>query len=410
MLNRGDGVYIPQPNMFTRLDCMISRALDRRRSVHQIRHRRCIDPIDAVRVKIGPNELLNFCSNDYLGLINRFRKTVPPQTTWGSGGSGLICGYTSEHARTEAELARWKGTESSIILPSGYQANLAAVQTLHAISEASGQTIRFIVDRLVHASLIDAIRQVEGWVGKPIMRVFPHNDVTKVQRLLEEAPSDETQVVVTESIFSMDGDAGELAKIAQLKSKYDFIFLVDEAHATGLYGPDGSGLVSQLQLHDDVDVVITTLSKALGLVGGAICGKQSLIESIINFGRAYIYSTSIPPLFASAVRDAIRICREEPHRRQRVLSLSQQVRHALRSGNISLFPGDSPIIPILFHDESRAIHAAQRLEDQGLLVLPIRPPTVPRGTSRLRITLSCEHSDSQVDQLIQAVLRIASGH
>lgn len=394
--------------MSNRLDRLISQALDRRRSVHQFRQRRCADPIDAVRVKVGPRQLVNFCSNDYLGLATRFRDTIPPRAAWGAGASGLICGYSSEHALAESELARWKGTESAIVLPSGYQANLAAIQTIYALSETGGQTVRFIVDRLVHASLIDAIRQVEGWVGKSIMRVFPHNDVTKVQRLLEEAEPHELQVVVTESIFSMDGDAGELEKIAQLKSQYDFIFLVDEAHATGLYGPDGAGLVSQLCLHDQVDVVITTLSKALGLIGGAVCGKRGLIESVINFGRAYIYSTSTPPLFAAAIRDAIQLCRQESHRRERVLALSQQVRSALQSGGIELFCGNSPIIPILFHEESRAIHAAEQLEEQGLLVLPVRPPTVPRGTSRLRITLSCEHSDLQIDQLISGVLRIVS--
>lgn len=395
--------------MSNRLDQLIAHALDGRRSVHQFRQRRCVDPIDAVRVRVGSQELVNFCSNDYLGLATRYRDAVLSRIAYGAGASGLICGYTSEHVLAETELARWKGTESSILLPSGYQANLAAVQTLHAISEASGRGIRFIVDRLVHASLIDAIRQVEGWVGKSMTRVFPHNDVAKVRRLLEQSDPNETQVVVTESIFSMDGDAGDLENIAQLKSRYDFILLVDEAHATGLYGPDGAGLVSQLRLHEQVDVTITTLSKALGLVGGAVCGKQSLIESVINFGRAYIYSTSTPPLFASATRDSIRICRQEPNRRKRVLSLSRQVRSDLQEGGIDLFPGDSPIIPVLFHEESRAMEAARQLEDQGLLVLPVRPPTVPRGTSRLRITLSCEHSDSQVDQLIRAVLRIVSG-
>ena len=327
----------------------------------------------------------------------------------GSGAAGLITGYTPDHARAEADLAAWKQTEAAVILPSGYQANLAAVQTLHEIADASGKRIRFIVDRLAHASLIDAIRQIEGVVGKPVMRVFPHNDVAKVERLLSDASADEMQVVVTESIFSMDGDAADLSSLAALKSRYDFALLVDEAHAAGVYGPDGSGLVAHLGLRDKVDITIATLSKALGVSGGAVCSSRAFADAVLNFGRAYIYSTSVSPIIARCTSRAIEICRREPERRTRVMQLASRVRSQLRDANVTLFEGDSPIIPILLNDESSAIDASKRLEAQGLLVLPVRPPTVPRGTSRLRVTVSCEHSDDEVLQLAGAITRIVSG-
>lgn len=391
------------------LDPLITAALDQRRADRLFRSRRIIEASDAVHVTVDRRRLVNFASNNYLGLTHHPSMRSALDAAAGAGAAGLISGYTPDHARAEADLASWKHTEAAVILPSGYQANLSAVQTLHALAEASGRHIRFIVDRLAHASLIDAIRQIEGVVGKPVMRVFPHNDTAKVERLLSDAPADTLQIVVTESIFSMDGDAADLTSLAALKARFDFVLLVDEAHAAGVYGPDGSGLVARLGVRDRVDITIATLSKALGVSGGAVCSSRAFADALLNFGRAYIYSTSVSPIVAQLASRAIDICRREPDRRQRVMSLASRVRSRLRDANIPLLPGDSPIVPILLNDESAAIETSKRLEEQGLLVLPVRPPTVPRGTSRLRVTLSCEHSDDEITELIDALTRIASG-
>jgi 8-amino-7-oxononanoate synthase len=392
--------------MSTSLDQLISAALEQRRASHLLRSRRIVEASDAVHVIVNGRPLVNFASNNYLGLTHHASVRTATDEASGAGAAGLITGYTPAHARAEADLAAWKQTEAAVILQSGYQANLAAVQTLHAIADASNKRVRFIVDRLAHASLIDAVRQVEGIVGRPVMRVFPHNDIDKVERLLRDADADELQVVVTESIFSMDGDAADLAAIASLKTRYAFALLVDEAHAAGIYGPNGAGLVSQLALREQVDITIATLSKALGVSGGAVCASRAFIDALLNFGRAYIYSTSVSPVVAQLASRAIDICRREPERRVRVMDLAARVRSQLHEANLTLFPGDSPIIPILLSDESSAIEASKRLEAQGLLVLPVRPPTVPRGTSRLRVTLSCEHSDGEVDLLVRALLNV----
>ena len=309
----------------------------------------------------------------------------------GAGASALISGYSPAHASAEAALATWKGTESAVLLPSGYQANLAAVQTIAGVVEVRGARVRFLLDKLAHASLIDAVRACDQ-----SFRTFSHNDLSRLQRLLEERDADEMQVVVTESIFSMDGDATPLAGLADLKRKHDFVLLLDEAHASGVYGPNGSGYAAECGMSE-----IVTLSKGLGCIGGAVCAKRSFCEALINFGRAYVYSTAIPPAIAAACEAAIRVMRDEPARQARVRELARKVRAAVNQS------GDSPIVPVIVGEERAALNAAAKLEEAGMLVVAVRPPSVPKGSSRLRVTLSCEHSDAEVDQLIRAVKTLA---
>src|SRR4051812_6167694 len=218
----------------------------------------------------------------------------------GAGAAPLISGYTDLHASAERALARWKGTESAVLLPSGYQANLAAVQALAAIGERSGRPVHFLLDKLVHASLIDAVRETRAE-----FRIVQHQGVEKIERLLLEGAGERTQVVVTESIFSMDGDAADLSGLAALKAKCPFVLLLDEAHGTGVYGPSGAGLAAERGLGDAVDVTIVTLSKAMGSGGGAVCASSAFCEAVVNFGRAYIFSTPLPPAPAAAAGAAI---------------------------------------------------------------------------------------------------------
>jgi 8-amino-7-oxononanoate synthase len=206
--------------------------------------------------------------------------------------------------------------------------------------------------------------------------------------------------VLTESIFSMDGDAADLAGLVALKREHPFLLVLDEAHAAGVYGDAGAGLASELGVQRDVDVSIATLSKAIGCVGGAVCASRAFCEALVNLGRAYIFSTSVPPFVAAAAEAALGVMRDEPQRQARVRALAMRVRGGLAESGLRIPPGDSPIIPVIFGEEVTALDASQRLMNAGLLVPAIRPPTVPRGSSRLRVTLSCEHTDGEVEQLL----------
>ena len=359
------------------------------------------------------SDALNFCSNDYLGLSGH-PKVVEAMARaarqWGAGSraSALIAGYTEAHVSAERAIARWKRTESAVLLPSGYQANHAVIQAIAGGAEAAGQPVRFFFDKLTHASLVDAI----VGSGKPFRR-FEHNDVAKLERLLEQEDQEEhgqdqeqrarqaspLHVVVTESIFSMD-DAADLRGLVELKRRRPFVLLLDEAHGSGVYGPSGSGYAAEAGVSDSVDIFIATLSKAAGVMGGAICGPSALAEAVVNFGRAYIYSTALSPAIAAACEAAIEVMRDEPERQQRVRQLAQRVRTDLTSAGWEIGRGDAPIIPIILGTEEAALSMSQRLREKGIIVSAVRPPTVPRGSSRLRITLSAVHSDEEVARLV----------
>ena len=375
---------------------------------HLYRQRRLITPLDASHVVWQGRTYVNFASNNYLGLTHhpqviRAAAKSLHQDGSGSAASALICGYGPAHASAEQHLARWKGTEACVLLPSGYQANHAAVQTLAAGAENSGKGVRFLLDKLCHASLVDAVRGTEQ-----TFRVFPHNHLVKLQRLLSEAPREQIQVVVTESIFSMDGDAADLAGLANLKARYPFLLLLDEAHATGVYGPAGSGLAAQMGLRSSVDVSVITLSKAIGCLGGAVCGSGTFCEALVNFARAYLYSTNVPAAIAAATDAALSVMENEPQKQTRVKELAKRVRSELGAIGCAGPPGDSPIIPIIIGAEVTTMESAERLMGEGLLVLPIRPPTVPAGTSRLRLSLSSEHTDQEIDLLLGALKQLSA--
>jgi 8-amino-7-oxononanoate synthase len=385
------------------LDDLIAGALDELRGSHLLRARRVVRSIDAIHVEVDGREFVSFASNDYLGLSHHPRVIEAVRNACethgaGSGAAGLITGYTPAHASAEAAIARWKGTQASVILPSGYQANHAVVQTLAALAGHAGRA-RFLIDKLVHASLVDAVRGS----GMP-MRVFPHNSLSKLKRLIEDSADDgRMQIVVTESIFSMDGDAADLAGLAALKRGRPFVLVLDEAHAAGVYGEGGGGLAAEMGLQSIIDVSIATLSKAIGCLGGAVCGSRAFCDALVNFGRAYIYSTSVPAIIPAAAEAAIEVMRDEPQRQRRVRQIAQYVREQIGKMGLKIPAGDSPIVPVILGDELVTLRAAERLVAEGLLVLGIRPPTIPRGSSRLRITLSCEHTDDEVERLVTAL-------
>jgi 8-amino-7-oxononanoate synthase len=395
-----------RPNLPSELEQFISDDLGERSARHQLRIRRAVTALSSTHVLIDGIEYINFASNNYLGLTHHPRligaaKACLRSEGLGSGAAGLVTGYTKRHAETEANIARWKGAEDAVLLPSGYQANLTAVQTLVALAEKRAG-VRFLIDKLAHASLIDAVRGV----GAPF-RVFPHNHLMKLRRLLEGAEPGELQVVLTESIFSMDGDAADLAGLVELKRQYPFILVVDEAHGSGVYGAAGAGYAAEMGLAKEVDISVLTLSKAMGVVGGAVCGSRNFIAALVNYGRAFIYSTAVPPWVATVASEAIDVMRDEPQRQARVRELARRVRARLGEWGLNIPAGDSPIIPIILGEEKRALEASARLMEAKLLVPAIRPPTVGKNASRLRVTICCDHTDEEVERLLAVLKKVS---
>jgi 7-keto-8-aminopelargonate synthetase-like enzyme len=263
------------------------------------------------------------------------------------------------------------------------------------------------MDKLVHASLIDAV----ALSGSPF-RVFPHNGLPKLAHLLKKGvrshfPAGEPalDVIVTESIYSMDGDAAPVKELSAMAGEASAAWILDEAHGTGVYGEGGRGFASENGVAPDITIV--TLSKAMGCGGGAVCGSRAFCDAIVNFGRAYIYSTALPPATVAAALASLAVMRDEPHRQQRVRDLGVRVRAQLAAASIDarITGGDSPIIACILGDARRALAVSERMTDAGFWIPAIRPPTVPLEQSRLRITLSCEHTDAEIDAMIAALRR-----
>jgi 8-amino-7-oxononanoate synthase len=390
---------------------LAARAMAERSAASLRRERRPIRPIDATRLERDGRKLVNFSGNDYLGLAHDARVAeaimrAARENRVGSGSAALVVGYTDAHRRAERALAAWKGVDDAVLLPSGYQANVAAIQSLAAIAAGAGRKPRFLVDKLVHASLIDAVRSTETE-----LRVFPHNGLAKLARLLddvgEKPGADRLDVVVTESIFSMDGDRADLAGIVALRRQgARFALVVDEAHATGLYGPAGAGLVAELGLTGDVDLGIATFSKAAGVIGGAVYGPSTMVDAVVNLGRAYLYTTAVPPLIGDAVAASIEAMRDADDRRARLRANVDRLRAGIARLQLATIEGDSPIVPAILGDAARTLDASRRLAEAGHLVIAVRPPTVAPGTSRLRITVNSEHTVEQVDGLLDALTRV----
>lgn len=387
------------------LDEFIATDLAKRAAEQQLRSRRQVEILSATHVRIDGAEYINFASNNYLGLTHHPRLIRAAETNIraqgiGSGAASLVTGYTQQHRQAEAKIAAWKSAGDAALLPSGYQANLAAVQTLAALGEKRAG-VRFLIDKLAHASLLDAVRATAA-----PFRIFPHNHLPKLRRLLENAAPGELQVVLTESIFSMDGDSCDLPGLVELKQQFGFTLLVDEAHGSGVYGAAGAGYAAELNLQQHVDISIVTLSKAIGCIGGAVCGSKEFIAAVVNYGRAYIYSTAPPPWVAAVASEAIDVMRDEPQRQARLRDLARELRAQIRKIGLEIPAGDSPIIPIILGDEKTALAAAARLLESGFLIPAIRPPTVAKNASRLRITLSCQHTDAEIARLVSELAKL----
>jgi 8-amino-7-oxononanoate synthase len=364
-------------------------------------------------IQIVGQQLVNFSSNDYLGLANDPRLRAAAQAAIdefgvGAGASRLISGTQSPHVRLEAALATWKGTQAALSFSSGYAAALGTIPAL------VGKQDVVLLDKLSHASLIDGAR-----LSGAILRVFPHNHLGKLESHLKWAQREhpgKRLLIVTESVFSMDGDRAALAQLIDLKKQFGALLFLDEAHAIGVVGPNGRGLAAELGVANDVDVQMGTLSKALGVSGGYICGSRSLIEWLVNRARSFIFSTAPPPAVAAAALAAVDfLASGEGEERRKILwerigslraSLPRRPWDALAASPNPSSAG-SAIHPWIVGDEQDAIDLARALQGEGFLVPAIRYPTVAKGAARLRITVTAAHTESQIDSLSAALARHA---
>lgn len=353
-------------------------------------------------VVIDGRELVNFGSNDYLGLAGdpRVAQAVAdalPRTGWGAGASPLVCGRSSLHAELERALAEFEHTEAALLFPTGFAANAGTIPTLVEHGDL------LLADELNHASLIDGCR-----LAHATRQVYPHADTEAVAKLLATHSSARRKLLVTDSVFSMDGDFAPLLQLGELAAQHGAMLLVDEAHATGVWGATGSGAVEHFaathpQLMQQVAVRIGTLSKGLGSLGGFVAGPQELIDWLANRARSYVFSTAPPAALCAAALAALDIARREPQRRTTVQAHASWLRQALSAAGWNLGPSDTQIVPVVLGDAERTVEFAARLEQAGYYVPGIRPPTVPPGGSLLRISVCAHHTAEQLQGLVSAL-------
>lgn len=370
-----------------------------------LRRRRCVKPLDDAWCEVDGRRLRNFAGNDYLNLAHDRRlieaaARAAAAAGTGAGASALISGRTDWHAKLEQRLARFENQAAAILFPSGFAANVGTV------SAFAGEGDVIFSDQLNHASLVDGCR-----LSRARVYVYEHLDFDGLATGLSDAAGFRRRLIVTDSLFSMDGDAAPLPQLCDLAERHDAVLIVDEAHATGLFGSSGRGLAESMQVEDRVDVCIGTLSKALGSIGGFVTGPQALVDWLWNKSRTQTFSTALPPSACAAAACALDLIEAEPWRREHVLELAGRMRGHLQSAGLPLVPGGiGPILPVVLHDPQRALDAAAELESRGFLVAAIRPPSVPAGASRLRITVNCAHSAEDVDRLAGALCDVLSSH
>jgi 8-amino-7-oxononanoate synthase len=374
----------------------LNARLAARRAEHLYRQRPLLQSPQGPEVIVDGKPLLAFCNNDYMGLANHPEVVAAWQAgaeRWGVGGgaSHLVIGHSTPHHALEEALAEFTGRPRALLFSNGYMANLGTVTAL------VGQGDTVLEDRLNHASLLDA-----GLLSGARFSRYLHNDSGSLASRLDKAVGD--TLVVTDGVFSMDGDVADLPALAKAAKAKDAWLMVDDAHGFGPLGANGAGVVEHFGLGiDEVPVLIGTLGKSFGTAGAFVAGSEELIETLIQFARPYIYTTSQPPALACATLKSLELLRTEHWRREHLTALIRQFRMGAQAIGLQLMDSFTPIQPILIGDSGRALQLSQMLRDLGLMVTAIRPPTVPAGSARLRVTLSAAHSEAQVQLLLQAL-------
>lgn len=358
------------------------------------------NPQQAV-IEIAGRQLINFGSNDYLGLASDERLagaviTAAEQRRWGSGASPLVTGRGRLHEQLEQRLADFEGSEAALLFSSGFAANVGVIAALVKQGDA------IYSDEKNHASILDGCR-----LSRADVHTYRHCDCDHLAELLRDSGRFRRRLIVTDTLFSMDGDLAPLRRIAELASEYDAMLMVDEAHATGLFGAQGRGLAEAAGVEDRVDICVGTLSKAFGCHGGFVSGRRALIEWLLNRARPYVFSTAQPEALCAAAIAALKVVEQEPHRRTELAQRSEEFRRRLAAAGWDTGNSASQIIPLLVGPAERAMALAGALRERGFLVPGIRPPTVPPGESLLRISLTFSHTDAMIDGLLEQLARLA---
>ncbi|MEN8176183.1 MAG: 8-amino-7-oxononanoate synthase [Pseudomonadota bacterium] len=378
----------------------LSEDLQARRAANLYRMRRVVDGPQQPELKVDGRPMLAFCSNDYLGLANHQEVVKALQAgarTYGagSGAAHLISGHSRAHHALEEELAEFTGRPRALLFSTGYMANLGVISAL------LGRGDSLFEDRLNHASLLDA-----GLLSRASLKRYQHADVQSLQQQLVSSGQGE-RLLATDGVFSMDGDLAPLPELARLAKETAAWLMLDDAHGLGVLGEAGRGSLSHFNLNnEDVPILMGTLGKAFGTFGAFVAGAEELIETLIQQARSYIYTTAPPPAMAEAARVGLRIAQQESWRRERLNELVSRFRLAAAELDLPLMASETPIQPILAGSAERALNWSRQLAADGILVTAIRPPTVPEGAARLRITFSASHTEQQLEQLLDALAEL----
>lgn len=375
----------------------LAAELQRLQDASLYRRRRVVEGPQGPYQVIDGKEVISFCSNDYLGLANHPEVIQALQRGAehfgvGSGAAHLINGHSHPHHALEEELAAFTGQPRALLFSTGYMANLGVIDALcprgHVVFE----------DKLNHASLLDGAR-----LALARLQRYAHGDIQSLTRLLTQHHST-AALIVSDGVFSMDGDLAPLPELTQLAQQYAVPLLIDDAHGFGVIGTGGRGCIEYFNLTpENTPILVGTLGKAFGTFGAFVAGSEELIEFLIQKARTYVYTTALPPAIAEATRTSLRLAQTESWRREKLQHLISRFRKGATELGLSLMPSITPIQPLVIGDADAAMHASQKLLKHGIFVSAVRPPTVPEGTARLRITFSASHSENDVDRLLSAL-------
>ncbi len=380
----------------------LAGALDELEARFLRRRLRTVETACGPLARVDGQDVILLCSNNYLDLANhpalRLAATAALERYGvGAGASRLIAGSLEPVHRLEHTLCRLKKAEAALVFGSGYLANLGAITALAAPGDA------IFSDELNHASLIDGCG-----LSRAAVKVYRHCDADHLRTLLDEAGGARRRLIVTDAIFSMDGDRAPLEQIVELARRYDAAVMIDEAHAVGVFGPRGSGLAAELGLGEQIEIRVGTLSKALGAYGAYVVGSRALIDFLVNRARSFIYTTGLPPALAAAANAALEVMASEPERIARLWSNAAYLRSELAAAGFDLGRSASPILPVMVGEAGCALALAQGLYERGVFVGAIRPPTVPAGSARLRLTPTAGHDRSQLRRAVDALVEVGA--
>jgi len=387
-------------NVMTMLENFLSETLDSLTEKNLRRKIRSVEGSQGRELLLDGKKVLNFCSNNYLGLADDHRLVqaateAMQKEGFGSGASRLICGNLSSHSRLEQKMAEFKGTESCLTFSTGYMANVGIISALF------GKNDMIFCDRLNHASIIDGIL-----LSGAEYKRYAHKDMESLEAMLKASPALTKKVIITDSVFSMDGDILPLPGIVSLAQKYDCDVMVDEAHALGVLGPSGKGAVEHFGLQGKIAIQMGTFSKAAGSFGAYCCGSRELIDVLINKARSFIYTTGLPPAVAAASLRGIEIIENEPQRREKLWTNTHFLISELKTLGFDTLNTQTPILPVIVKDSAVAVEFSKRLLEAGIFVSAIRPPTVPQNTSRLRVTVMATHTQEDLGYFLKHVEQI----